>query len=356
MKFFWRGTTEPPEIEAATSSAEDPETTTPKSASERLEEVDKKTFLFAGYVFWALIFISGGATAAVLLSRKDPKPKAAPTVAPVPSVAPSVAPSYAECSHNDITEKIASVSDDDSSGCRFTNPVDGGDDDTGMIALYSCLIGGYGNPESADAIIHYYYIQIAGGFNVPHRFSSYLWDSGYTEFEFSKNGEPCNFFQADEFFENLRLARAIPCSHGEIEGKIISAFGESNCSTDNYVMGCELAMELGAKARANYSFSFIENKFQPTSLELTYSEAEMEPTFVDIQFSVDDHCTFDDVTSTVFEMIAGKCPEEKPEFGGPCIVEEDLRCQYSSSSFLYYCLDQKWVHNEPLPVLQVPGF
>ena len=108
---------EPGTVIVPATSIEDPETEPDKrtSASNKLKTADKKAFLFAGYVFWAMIFVSGGATAAVLLARKASKRKIIVTAAPsmAPSVAPSLsaAPTYAECSHDDIMEKLALVFD-----------------------------------------------------------------------------------------------------------------------------------------------------------------------------------------------------------------------------------------------------
>ncbi len=73
---------EPETENVASPSIEDPESATPQTSNEKLKSLDKKTFLFAGYVFWGMIFISGGATAAVLLSRKKPDPTTTPTTAP----------------------------------------------------------------------------------------------------------------------------------------------------------------------------------------------------------------------------------------------------------------------------------
>ena len=116
-------------VKAATS-AEDPEQgIASKSAAEKLKDADRKTFLFAGYIFWAMLFVSGGSTAAVIISRKksaptfpetklSEMPTGPPTVAVAPSLVPSPGPSEEispgpssidpvinpPCSHNDILE------------------------------------------------------------------------------------------------------------------------------------------------------------------------------------------------------------------------------------------------------------
>ncbi len=342
-----------PNVDAdATATFEDPESATPQTSSEKLNSVDKKTFLFAGYVFWGLIFVSGGATAAVLLSRKKPEPTTVPTIAPSPSptnqplptALPTAAPSYAECSHDVIMEKLALIFDDDSSYCSDYT-ID--DDDVSNLSGYECSIGGYGDPEAADAIVKYEFVSVSNDFNIPYTFDGWLRDDGsIPRIEFPRNREPCNFYKADELFEKILIGKTI-CSHEKIQGKLYAAFGETNCSTDSYVMGCELAMESGARARAEYSFSFNgdlnESQLQPEAVTMTYSEEGTDGIVVDWQLA-GDVCTFYDTTSVVFDKIATKCPEEllpPTQWKTPCIVDEDLVCQVSCDT-KFQCVNQRW--------------
>lgn len=64
------------------------------TAQERLRNLDRKTFLFAGYIFWAMLFVSGGAAAVTLIARK---PQDGPSIAPIitPTEAPTIAPTIA---------------------------------------------------------------------------------------------------------------------------------------------------------------------------------------------------------------------------------------------------------------------
>lgn len=68
------------------------------TAKNNLKDVDRKTMMFAGYVFWAMLFVSGGAVAVTLIARKLKKvPSLAPTMFPTepPSVSPTRVPTRA---------------------------------------------------------------------------------------------------------------------------------------------------------------------------------------------------------------------------------------------------------------------
>jgi len=82
----------------ATTSFNDPENPTvseskvsegkkqPRSLSERLQGTDKKTLLFAGYIFWAMLFVAGGTTAGIILSQKTQIIETtSPTITPSPA-------------------------------------------------------------------------------------------------------------------------------------------------------------------------------------------------------------------------------------------------------------------------------
>ncbi len=90
------------------------------TVQERLRNLDRKTFLFAGYIFWAMLFVSGGAAAVTLIARKprdDPTiapiitPTEAPTITPTiaPTIAPTTAPTNFPTIRNDLQELHLSV-------------------------------------------------------------------------------------------------------------------------------------------------------------------------------------------------------------------------------------------------------
>lgn len=318
------------------TSIEDPETEPEirTSASEKLKTADKKAFLFAGYVFWAMIFVSGGATAAVLLARKASKRKitvtAAPSMAPTAAPSLSAAPTYAECSHDDIMEKLAVVFDNP----VCTTPVESSSTGTQTYSCYDYM--------RESNFFTYEYLNPTPNFNIPLRFSGSLErgdDGDYSiDIEFSEYNEPCNFHQADEFFEMIEFAKMIPCSHEEIRDTLLVIFGENNCSTDSsdqgFVMGCELPLQLGAKAIVDYVFSSAGSELQPEALQLSYSEGGNE-SVVDLDLSLDD-CTFDEA-SNIFQMIAGRCPEEKPKENAQCVLDDNLRCYYVDQNTFVWC-------------------
>ncbi len=333
----------------ASPSVDDPESGRPrKTASERLKEADKKTVLFVGYVFWAIILGAGIATAVVLLTRGGGDDKKVTSFVE-PTSTPSAAPSYAACSHEKIMRELELFVGDDMKYCTERS-VNDGDDDRGLLTAYECIIGGDGCIEGAPGYIDYRY-RTSNDFNFPETF--YAWSLGddfdEIEFEFTQNGEPCNFYQKDELFEKILAAAAIPCSHTQITEKLHSSFGKTNCSTETstggYLMGCEVTTKPGTKARADYSFSTIDGRFQPEAITMTYLE-EGEDDFVSTsQLSGD--CTFDNTLST-FEDIAGtKCPDSPYNWDEPCkTFPQDLTCQ-PSSTFTYTCcntcINQPWL-------------
>jgi len=82
----------------AQDTTKDPETPTESqssegsvSAPERLQDVDKKFIVFAGYIFWATLFVAGGVTAAIVLSQKKPEAAQASTIST--TMSPSMPPS-----------------------------------------------------------------------------------------------------------------------------------------------------------------------------------------------------------------------------------------------------------------------